>query len=138
MMITITHHHLHHHRFVRYRCFDSIWFVTMIAIWIISIASHQTASILKQKPCWSSEDCATNQCCSETPIGKRICLDYEQQGERCFFRFRTPTCGCAEGLKCVSTSPMQPGNWNHDYVCARVRPFQHHKLMPYFEDFNEY
>ncbi|XP_046920070.2 uncharacterized protein LOC124500080 [Dermatophagoides farinae] len=111
----------------------------MFCVLLIMLSSHFICSSFAaatRKYCQTSNDCNENQCCIETPIGWKFCLDYEQSGETCFYRYRTPTCGCARGLKCVSTSPMQPGDWNHDYICARVRPFQYHKLVPYFNDEN--
>lgn len=107
-----------------------------------------------QRICKHSTDCPESQCCAETPIGNKMCIDYEKRGDICLYRTRTPvschftnnilravlpkqTCGCAPGLKCVSTTPMEAGVWNHDFVCARVRPFQHYKLNPFLVDSND-
>lgn len=113
---------------------------TLVALLVLVTLSQlgvEAFAAVGRRFCSSSADCGEGQCCAMTPIGYNLCINYEKQGETCFFRSRTPTCGCAAGLKCISTMPMEPGEWNHDYVCARVRPFMHYKLMPYLDDTNE-
>ncbi len=45
---------------------------------------------LNRRFCKTNDDCGENQCCTYTPIGYQMCLNYEQQGDICFFRSRTP------------------------------------------------
>lgn len=44
----------------------------------------------KSPYCTSSLDCPASHCCTETPIGHKLCVPYERQGETCFFRSRSP------------------------------------------------
>ncbi|KAI2809453.1 hypothetical protein BLOT_000602 [Blomia tropicalis] len=114
-----------------------IWITLCLLVLFSFVHQIDSFAAVNRRFCNTSADCNSNQCCADTPIGYKLCLNYEQRGDLCFFRSRTPTCGCAPGLKCVSTMPMEPGEMGHDYSCARVRPFMYYKLMPYLESENE-
>ena len=65
----------------------------MFCVLLIMLSSHFICSSFAaatRKYCQTSNDCNENQCCIETPIGWKFCLDYEQSGETCFYRYRTP------------------------------------------------
>ena len=59
------------------------------------VASNQLITIeafaaVNRRFCETSSDCASNQCCADTPIGYKLCLEHEKPGEICLFRSRTP------------------------------------------------
>lgn len=76
-----------------------------LLIIVLVISSHFMVTIfgaIAIRHCQKTEDCDENQCCTSIPAsGKKICINYEQAGEMCFFRFRTPVIIHKKTLKTI-------------------------------------
>jgi hypothetical protein len=48
------------------------------------------ATAISVKACSESSDCATNECCVETPGGRNVCMGYRGNGDQCSLRPRVP------------------------------------------------